>query len=218
MKPSRLQKFKRGAGRVTAIASGLALATGMSLVAISPAQASSGEYDESDVYASDINASTTDGWRTQGTGDATITSSGLGLTGTVGFIHDYSVDLGYTFANMVNDGQVSWTTSTGSVYFQVPVSFGTGLSTTLQSATASGTTTTASSDLWKTSAAIGSAYAAGDTAPLTDLVNAITAIDADAQVSGFGLVANGSASTVTGINWRGKTTPSTPRTVSRPER
>ena len=204
MKPSKLQKLKRGAGRVTAIASGLALATGLSLVAISPAQAATGEYDESDVYASDINPSSADGWHAQGA--AAITSSGLELGATAGLAYTYKPDYGpdviVSLRGMVFDGHLSLTTSAGSASLQIPIAFGTS-STTLQSASASGSTTTTLDDVWKTSAPIGTSYAAGDTAPLTDLLAAIGAEDNLARVLGFGVSANGSASTVTGIDWWG---------------
>jgi hypothetical protein len=81
------------------------------------------------------------------------------------------------------------------------VTFGSS-STVLQSAAASGTTTVSLSDTWKTSAAIGTTYAAGATASLQDLILAIDDQGGTANVSGFGLIADGNPSTITGITWR----------------
>jgi LPXTG-motif cell wall-anchored protein len=200
---------KNWASRAVAIGASLAMVGGVTLVAAAPAQAAvtpDNAYSQSAIYASDIVPSGSVGWHTigaTGANTASITAAGIEIAGTAGLGYGYSADAqadGYNLLSEVSQGQVSWATSAGKAFFQIGFTFGANQSTTLTSAAASSKTTVNGGDDWVTSAAIGSEQAAGATASLNDLVSSIMS-QPNVKVTGFGVVGDGAATTVTNMAW-----------------
>lgn len=200
---------KNWARRAVAVGASLAMVGGVTLVAAAPAQAAvtpDNAYNQSAIYASDIVPSGSVGWHTigaTGANTASITAAGIEIAGTAGVGYGYSADAQVDGTNLlteINQGQVSWATSAGKAFFQIGFTFGADQSTTLTSAAASSKTTVSSSDEWVTSAAIGSEQTAGTTASLNDLVSSIMR-QQNVKVTGFGVVGDGAATTVTKMAW-----------------
>jgi LPXTG-motif cell wall-anchored protein len=191
---------KNWASRAVAIGASLAMVGGVTLVAAAPAQAAvtpDNAYSQSAIYASDIVPSGSVGWHkigATGANTASITAAGIEIAGTAGLGYGYSADAQADGTNLLTEiGQ-------GQAFFQIGFTFGANQSTTLTSAAASSKTTVSGGDDWVTSAAIGSEQTAGATASLNDLVSSIMR-QQNVKVTGFGVVGDGAATTVTNMAW-----------------
>lgn len=211
--------------RLAAATVGFALIGGMTIAAATPALAAPAPdplgYTVPEVYGSDIapDESVYTGWHQGYEGAAAnaheVTADGLVLTGESQVIYGYDKNARWSianqfFMNVVDSGQVSWTSTSDSdpAFFQIPVFFGADTAapdfTTLRPASPTTGTNVASLDqLWETSSPIGTTYAANASDTLQNLLSALIA-EQNAEILGFGVLSRaGEQSVVTGISWIG---------------
>lgn len=176
---------------------------GLSLVSVAPAQAAAGD---TVVYTSDIalTASPYAGWHVgSGNGAAafSVTTNTLEINAASQVINGYTTDGQRIIGALhyaVSINQLTLTAGAGDpAFFQIPISFDSGKTTTLSPVvgTANATTTVNLNDSWTTSAAIDADHAAASQGTLGDLLSALDSYS-DASVLGFGVANPGSAASV----------------------
>jgi hypothetical protein len=187
-------------GRAVAVGLGLAMVGGLSLVSVVPAQAADGD---TVIYTSDIASTATPyaGWHVgSSNGAAAFAVAGDQLQVKPGsqIIDGAPADNQRIIGALqyaVSLGQLTLTAGVGDpAFFQIPISFDSGKTTTLSPVvgTANATTTVNLNDNWTTSAAIGADHAAASQDTLGDLLIALNSYS-DAAVLGFGVANPGSA-------------------------
>ncbi len=204
-----VSRNKSNLGRAVAAGLSAALMAALALVGAAPAAAAPDfTYPQSDVFAADISTEpTTTGWH-QSSPSVNIGGSGLVLDGAASLTYEFSGDsLRLTEWNLLNEigqGLVTWDTTAGSdaANFEIRLGFGAGPSFTTLSSTAAvaGANVAAADQIWRTSAAIGSAYASGDTAELQALIHAAVA-EGNAKTYAFGVRGTGAQTVVSTIGW-----------------
>ncbi|WP_374008946.1 LPXTG cell wall anchor domain-containing protein [Leifsonia sp. LS-T14] len=212
----------RRAARATALGLSLALAAGGALLAAAPATAVD---TPTEVHASDIapveNGSTYTTWH-QAVAGATsanysITADGLQLTGESQIVHGYATGArpsGSDLFDLINSGDISWTTKagTGAAVFQLPVAYGDSSApetTTLRPATPVEGANTADVDQdWVssndiTSASDGTTVVTANTpVPLGELISDLGTDTVQVLAFGVGSVL-GTSPVVTGLHFDG---------------
>lgn len=207
-------QHKSRIGRVAAVGLGGVMVAALSLSAVAPASAATDiGFTEPNIYADEIStaADGSAGWH-QSSAPVTITDAGLALPGssTVGYVfpqdHDRQVE--YNLLTDVSNGGVTWTAADAvPTSFQISFAFGPNTTdvTTLTSAPGTvGENTASGEQIWTTSDAIGTEYAAGAAAELYNLVEALVAQENE-KVTGFGVAALGADAVVKGLSWDGMT-------------
>lgn len=203
-------------GRVAAAGLGGAMIAALSFSAVAPASAAvdpDTSYLEPSIYADEVSTTADDsaGWH-HDSAPVTITDAGLALPGasTIEYVFpaDYDRVVDYNLLNDVSTGGVTWTNADAiPTSFQISFAFGPDAQdvTTLTSAPGTvGKNTASSEQIWTTSGAIGSDFAAGSAADLYSLVNALVAQENE-KVTGFGVTAFGADAVVKGMSWDGMT-------------
>lgn len=202
--------------RFAAVGLGGALIAALSFSGVAPASAAidpDSSFLEPNIYADEVSttADGSAGWHLDSS-PVTITDAGLALPGASTiqqvFPADYDRVVEYNLLHDVSNGGVTWTTADAiPASFQMSFAFGPAAAdvTTLTSTPGTvGKNTASAEEIWTTSDAIGTEYAAGEAAELYNLVDALVAQENE-KVTSFGVTALGADAVLKGLSWDGMT-------------